>query len=607
MLSRWKFLRRDRRIVRICAIAALAIFLATSFRAGWNRATTDFPNYYTAAVLVTKGARLRNYYDWPWFQKQMNYAGVENQLGGYIPQTPLTMLPMVGVATLEPQTAKRVWLLSNLAFLGAAVWLLALVTGFSPSELSLLTFAGYGTLHANFLLGQYYVFLLFLLVLAFYCLTHQQHYRAGSLLGAAFVFKLYGGPLLFYLAAKRNWRPLAGMGLASAGGVGVAALLFGWHDLAYFVTHILPRAIDGETLDPYNSGNGTVSTLLRRTFVMEPELNPHPVWNFPVLFFFLQPFFAVLVLALPLFCARRGIVQSDDFAWFYIAMILASPNTASYTFILLLLPVALLLEKAGSIERAVLICCYAAVSLPMRAAWSWLFPKVWLLLALFYLAGRHSRLMKARHVVAALAIASAVAAPVAWRRLQLYRQEPGRRWEHVALQQGAIYSSSPATLRRGIVYESIGKVHYVLRWFHDGENEELAFPGEAFRPLAQSPDGPIQFEFVRNGRSTEMVFDLFTRKVARAASSPPAASSLSVSSPDGQWIASVASTLASRQLWLSKPGGGRGVLLAGGNCNNFSPSWALDSKSIVFASDCDRGLGLPGLYRARLDRLEGFR
>jgi hypothetical protein len=42
------------------------------------------------------------------------------------------------------------------------------------------------------------------------------------------------------------------------------------------------------------------------------------------------------------------------------------------------------------------------------------------------------------------------------------------------------------------------------------------------------------------------------------------------------------------------------MLLTGGNCNSSSPAWALDSESILFASDCGRAFGLPALYRARL-------
>jgi hypothetical protein len=148
------------RTARILAVAAYCLFLFTDFRAGWNRAETDFPNYYTAAVLVRKGEPLRKFYDWTWFQRQMNYAGVERQLGSYVPQTPATMLPLAPLARFPVQTAKRVWLLLNLSLLAGTLWLLSRVTRFSFAEVALVAFVGHGTLASNFLLGQYYVFLL---------------------------------------------------------------------------------------------------------------------------------------------------------------------------------------------------------------------------------------------------------------------------------------------------------------------------------------------------------------------------------------------------------------------------------------------------------------
>src|SRR3974377_836130 len=116
-------------VPRVLAIAAFAVFMGTAFRTGWTQPSTDFPNYYTAAVLVRQHQPLRNYYDWTWFARQMNYAGFETQLGAYTPQTPLTMLPMVGIAGLPPQDAKRAWLAVNLVLLAAALGMLSRVTG----------------------------------------------------------------------------------------------------------------------------------------------------------------------------------------------------------------------------------------------------------------------------------------------------------------------------------------------------------------------------------------------------------------------------------------------------------------------------------------------
>src|ERR1700738_923263 len=129
-------------MTRVSVLLAFTFFLINAFWAGWTRAETDFPNYYTAASLVRKGQPLRSYYDWTWFQRQMNYAGIERQLGAYTPQTPLTMLPMVGLTAYPVQTAKQIWLTLNLGFLLATVWLMSQVTRFRMEQIALLAFCG---------------------------------------------------------------------------------------------------------------------------------------------------------------------------------------------------------------------------------------------------------------------------------------------------------------------------------------------------------------------------------------------------------------------------------------------------------------------------------
>src|ERR1700674_3703705 len=181
---------------RALAVLMFAVFLATSFRKGWTGNETDFPNYYTAAVLVSQGAPLREYYDWTWFQRQMNYAGIEHQLGAYLPQTPLTMLPIVPLAGFPVQIAKQIWLGVHLLFLAATLWMLSKATQIRIEYVAILMFLGYASLQSNFRLGQYYVFLLFLLALAFYCLYQGKPAASGFLCGLAFGLKLYGGPFL---------------------------------------------------------------------------------------------------------------------------------------------------------------------------------------------------------------------------------------------------------------------------------------------------------------------------------------------------------------------------------------------------------------------------
>ena len=587
----------------ILALLMLALFLATSFRKGWTRDETDFPNYYTAAVLVNHGAPLRDYYDWAWFQRQMNYAGIEHQLGTYVPQTPLTMLPMVPFAGFPVRTAKQIWLVLNLIFLAATLWMLSRATGIQIEYIAIVMFLGYGSLQSNFRLGQYYVFLLFLLTLAFYCLDQGKSTASGFLCGVAFGLKLYGGPFLLYFAWKRNWKAVAGMLAATAIAVATAIALFGWADVHFYASQILPRSLDGEVIDPYSSRIGTLTTFLRHSLVMEADLNPQPLWNAPVAFFFLRPFTAVLILAFTLFgLASEGKeFQSRGFAWFTIAIVLLSSNAASYTYILLLLPVVLLLEHATPKEKIFLIVSYIALNFFVLPEWQRFFPKLWILAALFFVEGREFwRSFSPKLVAAALAAAILIAALDARRHMAVYVLEPGRNHQRIDLDRGTYLSTYPAVSSAGLFYQAMVRKGYVLRWLHDRQIEELTFQGQVFHPVAPSFDGPIYLELVKNGSSTPMIFDPATRSVVPTTLMPTVPAEGSVLSPDGKWMAVESTDAGPRQIWLRDLVSGKLQLVAGGNCNNSSPAWEEDSHTLIFASDCGRGIGMPVLYRANL-------
>lgn len=594
-------------LTRLAALICAASFIVTSFLHGWNRDATDFRNYYTGAVSVRKSKPLRNFYDADWFQRQMNDAGIQ-PLGSYIPQTPLAMLPLVPFSRFPVQTAKRIWLFINLGFLGATFWMLSRLTGFSFPSVALLGFLGYGTLHTNFLFGQYYVCVLFLITASLFSLEARAQSSAGVFLSVAFALKLYGGPFLLYLAIKRRWRAVLAMLAGALCFIGFAFWLFGWDDLLYFAHNILPRALAGEVIDPYNSLNNTFSTLLRRLFVMEPELNPHPLWNAPAAFFFLEPFLTLLIFVMPLLGVFRSTDVKPAFAWFALAVVLASPNIGSYTYVLALLPVMLLLEHASTPQKIFLVICYFLLGFPMNSHWSWFFPKLWLLLALFLFAGRpYWQLVKSSAAISAVcsvALLSGISAVV---HLANYLQEPEHYFQPVAVQAGTIFSSSPAVLKSGIAYQALARDRYVLRWLHDGHIEDFRFNGHVMNPVAESPDGPIRFDLLAMGRSTSVLFDIKTKSVRppeRSGSAPPellSSSERQIASPDKEWIVFTRPRNGYTQIWLKSPATGVSQRITGGSCSSWSPVWELDSAAILFASDCNRGIGCPAIYRARFN------
>ena len=125
-----------------------------------------------------------------------------------------------------------------------------------------------------------------------------------------------------------------------------------------------------------------------------------------------------------------------------------------------------------------------------------------------------------------------------------------------------------------------------------------SFEGQALLPRL-APDGEsVYFELVANRVSTMMHFDPSTGKATPLAIPVPADSTVSVISPNGKWEAFESAQNGPTQIWLRDLSSGQVKHLTGGNCNSSSPAWELDSKAVLFASDCGRAFGLPALYRA---------
>jgi len=656
-----------------CTIASLWLLL-TSFRRGWTRVETDFPNYYTAAVLTTHRQPLRQFYEWTWFQRQMIYAGTEHQLGSYIPHTPLTMLPLLPLAALPAQRAKQVWLIFGLLSLAASIWILARLTRLHPVAVIALAILSWAALRENFVTGQYYLFLLLLFTLAVRWLLGGRPVAGGFLLGVAFALKLYTAPFALYFAIRRQWRALAGMLAAVGLLIGLAIAIFGFSDVGYFAATVFARAVDATINDPYNTAWSSMAAFLRRSFVPEAESNPHPLLAVPAAFFFLRDFYVFSILGLALLA--RDPDQRHDLGWFLIVLLAVSPLPAQYHFILLLVPVALILAGGAYAPWATgLIVLYALVELPVFHWDEEFSPRAWLLLALFFYVGwRALRTLRPRAALVLLIFVVTVSAVRAWRSSAAYQQESTRVAARAIADPDNIYSSSPAIAGGRMLYEKIDQERYLLVDSRGSTRRELAFNGEAFHPALPQSGEPIYFELAAGGHSRICAFDsekntLATivgpeldptepaispdgstlafvsrgalylerggqltrlplpdaisdpaffpdgRRVAFAEGRPghrvlrsasvtggqpdtltvPGDSFAPAISPDGRWLAYVASGTGQRQVWIMDLASGSRHPLSAGRCQNDSPAWRGDSRSVVFASDCDRGLGLPTL------------
>ena len=504
------------RITNLLAIATLLLFLFDAVGRSWSAKTSDFPNYYTAAALTLSGVPLERSYDYPEFQHAIGRFGFGLQLGGWIPQTPFAIVPFLPLARLSPVVARRVWIGANVVLLGATVWMLVLLTAFTASEVWLIAFLGYMSVRQNVYLGQYYILLLAIVTFGVYAAVRSREAQAGAAFASAFLLKLYGAPFLLFFMAKRRTKLPAAFATTCAIALGGAVLLFGLGSIILYASQVLPRSLAGETLNPFHPGNNTFSTFLRSWLIVEPELNPRPGFDAPWAFAFLRWSFAVLAISLPIIAASAhpGVPRRREMAWWIIAALLISPNTALYSFSLLITPVVLVMDHLPVREWLCILGPFVLVSLPLNHTAQWLFPRPWLLLILFCAVGLpFIRAISRRQINAAVLLSVSIglvmAIPAA-----INLRLPATGALSIAVQPGALYSSSPAARSaHDVTYEALEGERYVIRNWHDSRAETFDMSGLGFHPSLPDSGDRVYVERFDGQRSHLAVLNAATHAI----------------------------------------------------------------------------------------------
>ena len=159
-------------------LALLYLGVHTMPRA-WGKLNTDFPNYYLAARIAHEGSDTGRLNEWVWLQREKDHRALDARIIGLFPITPFSTLVMWPLTGLAPLTAKHVWLLVNLALLVPLCWLLRALTGL-PYRRIALVFALSFPLHRNLLYGQFYLFLLLLVVAGCWAYLREYYVLAGA-------------------------------------------------------------------------------------------------------------------------------------------------------------------------------------------------------------------------------------------------------------------------------------------------------------------------------------------------------------------------------------------------------------------------------------------
>lgn len=364
---------------RILLIVLILAFVRWGFVPAWRHLNSDFPNYYVAARLYREGYALERVYEWVWFQRHADHLGIGRRLVSYIPLTLPSALVVSPLSSLPPLQAKRCWLLANLGFMVLTLVLLVRSTSFGPQRTALVMFLALIPLSSNFLFGQMHVLVLLLLTTAAWLYFNDRPLRSGLMLAVATALKIYPGLFLIFFLLKKKWRAAAGLVI----GTGAAALLsihlFGIHACRVYAREVLPFALRGQIVDPYDVTWGSLSALLARLLIYEPELNPSPAAHMPWLYALLYSLVVAFILASFVWAIGWGKTKDQsraklEWASYLFLLLLVSSQPAPYHFVSLILPAALItdyLVEHGQWTRAgVLVGLYALAC----GSYQWLCP-----------------------------------------------------------------------------------------------------------------------------------------------------------------------------------------------------------------------------------------
>ena len=173
-------------------------------KAGWNKANTDFPNYYVSAQLLIKG-HLADAYHVNKFNTAIDEYNSEAS-GLFVMYPPTTALLTLGLTPFNLLNAKRIWILISLIACVAVVFLLKSRWNIDKKSASVILLLSGFSLYNDLMLGQVYLVMLALVLLGWHALEQNKAILSGMSWGLVAAFKFL--PLFFipFLLFKKQYK-----------------------------------------------------------------------------------------------------------------------------------------------------------------------------------------------------------------------------------------------------------------------------------------------------------------------------------------------------------------------------------------------------------------
>jgi Glycosyltransferase family 87/WD40-like Beta Propeller Repeat len=566
--------------VEWCVLAVFAVALiAHSFVPGWRTVRSEFPDYYLAAELYHQGIPLDRAYEWTWFQRQNDHWGVRDGLVSFAPNPPTFVLPYLPLVGFRPLAAKRIWMVLSLVFLALSWWVLRHVTSLSWRRVILISLLCARPLSDDFLYGRPYVFLLFLVCVAYYAACRDRHWSSGAMWSVAAVMKLFPALSVVLFIRTRNWRALAGFLAGATSLVAVSILVFGTEVHRVFLREVLSQASRGDWLGPYVLTQNSFVTLWSHLFLFEPDLNAFPLINSPMLYALTWAItVTVLLLAFLRSVTNDSTPQARALGWAaLVPLLLLLSTTTSPDHSCLLIFTAIvgfdLLQARGKHKQALtLLLLYVVVSIPgtiqnwfplsrlvattalyglllhtTRAGRRGLPTKLWLatgltLVAVLTLHNLH-RVQNREEDFSRRLLAPADPGPRRSSALDIFFSRTGELWP---TSPNGYRFANPVPVADRVAFTQMLPTKYGVALLTRGTLDEIAMPGDALA-IAGSETSTLLYSELTGRNSFVVRFP-----VGQISSNPETltAGQEPALSPNGKWLAFIREEQGRGTVWL---------------------------------------------------------
>ena len=399
--------RKNRQILLIALLCLLLLyFFKSGFIPSLSKIYPDFSPYFISAKIYSDAGDTSKIYNKIEFQHKMNEYGVDSELHATWFYPPFSTIIFLPLSHLDIMDAKRIWNVFNLFILLALILLIKRWASFNITVIAVLVFLSGIPIQNNFLLGQFYLLELFLILLAFSC--HQKGLKilSGAIIAFCAAVKISPVFIIFYFLIKKQWKAFFSATFLLLLFFVIGFICLGKEANFNYFFHVFPRISNEISAPPFSVGNQSIFTILQKIFLFSESLNPHPLFNQPGLYVLLKnfaticPLFTCLALTMN---ARRGLDNENiriEISMLILTILLAS-GCNTYHFTLLILPVILLLDfsikRREHLQSVIILGAYILCGTPILILFFCLpegilsplrYMRVWLLICLFIIAIR---------------------------------------------------------------------------------------------------------------------------------------------------------------------------------------------------------------------------